>query len=188
MARLELRDWIALAGAGVGLALLLRQLRATPAAAAAPSGIGFMTRHEVQALAERTVSEHNLAAAVGMLVAMASIESSFQPQVIGDDGTSFGLLQVSRSTATWLAGDMGYSAFGRTLADSDLLRPEVSMYLGAAYVDWLSRYRGVLRTEEWIVRAYNGGPQWDSRGATVLANTARHWSRYLAAKQSLGFS
>lgn len=125
-----------------------------------------------------------------MLVAMAWIESSFRPAVIGDDGTSFGLMQVARPTASWLAAEMGADDHGRHLSDSDLLRPEVSMHLAARYVQWLSRYAGTARSEEWIVRAYNGGPAWDSptraNRALVLSNTLNHWTRYLRAKRDMG--
>lgn len=61
------------------------------------------------------------------------------------------------STAKWLASDMGYSFHG----DPDraaLEDPEKSMYFGAAYLDYLSRYRKVERSEEFIIRGYNGGP------------------------------
>lgn len=195
---------LAVAAAAIAGGLWWWTRRSDPAAAApvAPPALalpaGALPRHEVLALAERTVSQFRLPAAVPMLVTMAWVESSFRPAVIGDDGTSFGLLQVSRSTATWLAGDLHYSGFGGQLSNADLLRPEVSMYLGAAYVAWLGRYRGIARSEEWIVRAYNGGPGWDlpadhpswqtRNRALVLSNTARHWDRYRAAKRALGFA
>lgn len=193
-----MHESLAVAGLAAG-AFAWWLLRRTSPAAAAPMAItpaaDALQRHEVVALAERTVSAYRLAAPVPMLVTMAWIESGWRPRAIGDDGDSLGLMQVSRRTGAWLAQEMGFSAFGTA---PDLLRADVSMYLGAAYVSWLARYRGVAQSEEWIVRAYNGGQGWNlpadhdswlgRNREQVLANTARHWGRYLAAKAALGFA
>jgi len=134
----------------------------------------------------------NLAAAVGrygfnvspqMIVRIAWIESSFNPSAsryedaLGDAST--GLMQTLLSTARWLARDMGYSAYG-VPALSDLMRPEVSVYFGAAYLDYLSRYRNQSRSEEWMIRAYNGGPGFTTN------STNNYWSKYMAAKSEVG--
>src|SRR5690606_944874 len=112
-----------------------------------------------------------------MLVAMAKVESNFDPEAyryeshLGD--ASAGLMQTLEKTALWLYTDMGAKAKGRpTLAS--LMQPDVSMYFGAAYVNWLRRYRSITRSEEWIVRAYNGGPGWESAGTASKAMTANH--------------
>lgn len=159
-----------------------------------------LTAGEVRELAETMVARHGLRAPVPMLVTMAWIESNFRPWVTGFDGLSFGLMQLrdeprSKSTALWLARDMGFNAYGTAPTRADLVRPQVSMYLGAAYVHWLARYQGVARSEEWVVRAYNGGPNWNIRRAdeseasyqSRLANTLNHWSKYKRAKPELGY-
>lgn len=154
---------------------------------AAPIAPGVLPRWQVEQLAQEAAA---LFPGVSwrMLVTMAWIESSWRPGVTGDDGTSFGLMQVLRTTAQWLAGEMGASLYGRHLSDAELLRPEVSMYLGAAYVAWLSRYRGVPRSEEWIVRGYNGGPGWATASDRSLSMTLNHWTKYQRAKVELGFA
>lgn len=202
----QLLTIIALGGAA--LLWLLRQVGAMPSDVAPPPAAGDapaeldvdalpsnrqLTKPEVLELARVTVDRFGLRSPVDMLVTMAWIESSFRPWVIGDEGRSFGLMQLldeprDRSTAQWLARDLGFNAYGSSLPRSELLRPQVSMYLGAAYVHWLSRYRGIARSEQWIVRAYNGGPGWESASSSSLSNTLRHWNRYLAAKAQLGFS
>jgi len=158
----------------VGLALVLSQK-------VVASG-GVMTAEQVRALAEDTVQRYFPAVDPVMLQAMARIESSYNPAAfryeanLGD--ASSGLMQTLRSTARWLWDDMGARAFGRP-DYSDLTDPGVSMYFGAAYVNWLRRYKGQTRSEEWIVRAYNGGPGF-STGATQ-----NHWNKYQAAKAAI---
>ena len=40
-----------------------------------------------------------------------------------------------------MARDLGYKAYIVEFAD-DLTKPSVSMYFGAAYLNWLSQYEG----------------------------------------------
>jgi hypothetical protein len=53
----------------------------------------------------------------------------------------------------------------------------VALIISAAYLNWLSTYKGVPRSEEFIVRGYNGGPN-----GVNLEKTVRYWSKYLVAK------
>ncbi|MBC7135097.1 MAG: transglycosylase SLT domain-containing protein [Oceanibaculum nanhaiense] len=118
-----------------------------------------------------------------MLRAMIEIESGRNPTAVRFEAhipdSSVGLMQTLQGTAEWLAKDMGYSAFG-VPSYTDLLNPETSVYFGASYVDWLRRYRGVSRSERWIVESYNGGP------GNSNAQTENHWRKYVAAKAALG--
>lgn len=143
-----------------------------------------LSHEEILSLAQKTVQEHNFNADPKMLAAMAVIESSGNPTAsryeahIND--ISVGLMQTLGETARWLASDMGYRAHG-VPSNADLADPEVSMYFGAAYVDYLSNFRGVSRKPEWIVRAYNGGPYWKNNPVSVEM-TQNHWNKYKAAR------
>jgi soluble lytic murein transglycosylase-like protein len=162
--------------AGLG-ALFVYFSRATLAA----PGVA-LSRAQVEQLAQAVTSGYFPSVDPRMLVTIARIESSFNPLAVryephlGD--ASVGLMQTLFSTASWLATQMGAGAFGvPTLAD--LTEPEKSMYYGAAFVSWLRTYGGRAQSEEWIVRAYNGGP-----GFTV-AGTANYWTKYQAARADL---
>ena len=141
----------------------------------------------VRALARDTAARHGFRADVNMLVAMAWIESGFDPRAVRAekhiDDASGGLMQTLLGTAQWLYDAFPkYRAMGRPGFD-DLLDPEISMYFGAAYVDWLSTYAGRIRNEQWIVRAYNGGP---GAGAQRSRQTANHWRKYQDARKRFG--
>ena len=117
-----------------------------------------------------------------MLTAMAMIESSGNPLAVryepGIGDASIGLMQTLTGTARWLATDMGYTDFGVPSMD-DLLDPATSMYFGAAYVNWLRNYGGQRRSDEWVVKSYNGGP-----GANN-SQVENHWAKYQAALAAL---
>lgn len=137
-----------------------------------------LNRQQVYSLAKSTVNQFGLKADPLMLTAMADIESDFdrfahrnEPHI---NDASYGLMQTLYGTASWLYDDMGYR--GKPLnGPADLYDPAVSMYFGAAYVDWLVRTYG--GTEEQIVRRYNGGPKGDERTATLA-----HYAKYEIAK------
>lgn len=143
---------------------------------------GPLTVAQVRALAERTVRLYAPTVDPLMIRAMVEIESARDPAAfraepqIGD--ASIGLMQTLQGTAQWLWDDIGDRRFPRPTANS-LMDPATSMYFGARYVAWLQRFRPGA-TEEWIVRAYNGGPGGASSSATLA-----HWQRYQRAKARL---
>lgn len=117
-----------------------------------------------------------------MIAAMVQIESTYNPAASRYekhiDDTSYGLMQVLLKTAQWLYDDLGYRAFPRPTA-TNMMDGYTSIYYGAAYVDYLSKYRGKRRNEQWIVESYNGGP------ANSNADTQRHYAKYMAAKAQI---
>ena len=81
-----------------------------------------------------------------VLYGIAATESNFDPSVIGDQGQSFGLLQVQLATA---------QAVGFGTTPQDLLDPGTNAAAGAAYLAaQLQRFQGNLVA---AVSAYNAG-------------------------------
>lgn len=161
-----------------GTVALVALLLAVPVAVSC----GRLSAEEVRALAESTVDQHFAGRVDPVMVrAMVETESSRWPCAIrfefhlGD--VSVGLMQTLTSTAQdmW---DKGYRALPRPDGNT-LRRPEVSVYFGAAYVDWLATFGGQRRSERWIVESYNGGPG-NSNGQTQA-----HLARYLENKGRL---
>lgn len=150
-----------------------------------PDGQPYVTQTEMRAMAETTIKKHFRGKLDPVMIcAIAEIESDRQPLAYRFEPklqeASTGIMQTLQSTAEWLARDMGYTFYTVDWSSSMLYRPFVSVYFGAAYLKWLSTYEGKHRSEEFIVRGYNGGP----KGATSKS-TERYWNKYLIAKQSL---
>lgn len=146
---------------------------------------GPLSVDRVRSLAERTVSVYAPSVDPMMLRAMVEIESARDPRAVRQEvhigDASVGLMQTLVGTAQWLWDDMGARAFPRPTFTS-LLNPQTSMYFGASTISrWLQRNGLNNGTEEWLVRAYNGGPG----NATRSGQTLEHWRRYQRAKARL---
>ena len=74
-------------------------------------------------------------------------ESSGNPNAIGDNGQSFGLMQVGFAAAQ----DVGY----RSIASGDLLDPDKNIEIGTAYLYILREHYGLSLSE--VLAAYNWG-------------------------------
>lgn len=135
----------------------------------------FLTKLETMAVAELTVDRHFRGEVKpSLLVALAEITS--KRLLHGQQGT--GLMQTELQTVQWLAScSPRYGVFSVASA-ADLSRPFVSMFYGAAYVHWLSRFEGKVQGEEFIVRGYVGGPN-GSRSAETLP----FWESYLKVNE-----
>jgi soluble lytic murein transglycosylase-like protein len=146
------------------------------------SGEGATPKSEILELAESVIKKHDLNADPKMVAAMIQIESSGNPKAVRYEphirDVSVGLMQTLGGTARWLAEDMGYRAYG-VPSNEDLLDPEISIYFGAAYIEWLSTYKGQKRGVQWIVESYNGGP------GNSNSQTRNHWNKYKAARMKV---
>ena len=158
----------------VFIALLIGIVAAASKAAAQTARLTF---EEVERLAEITVERDNLQPRIKtMLQVIVEIESDRNPLAmrvephIGD--ASIGIAQTLLGTATWLYEKMGAVRFGKPTA-AKLMNPEISMYFAGQYLQWLANYRREPRSEEFIVRAYNGGPDGINRSATIP-----YWEKY----------
>jgi hypothetical protein len=141
---------------------------------------GFvLPQSDVAAIALDTVVTHFPHVSADMVTVVASIESDFNPNAVRNEprlnDASTGLMQTLVTTAQWLWDDMGYRAKSRPTAAS-LLEPENSIYFGAAYLDYLTRYRGKLQTEQFVIESYNGGP------GNSNSQTRQYWQKYLKRK------
>ncbi|KAH7430816.1 hypothetical protein KP509_08G016300 [Ceratopteris richardii] len=148
-------------------------------------GEPFVTQTEMRAMAKIVVERHfHGRVDLLMICAIAEVESDrkplayrFEPK-LGEAST--GLMQTLQSTAEWLAKDMGYTYYTNDCSSPMLYRPFVSVYFGAAFLNWLSTYKNKIQNEEFIVRAYNGGPKNATTGKTLI-----YFNKYLKSKQTL---
>lgn len=113
---------------------------------------------ELDPAARAVVAGFGLRVRPRLLVAVAWVESTWRPWVIGDDGRSIGLMQVMHTTAVDLAANFGFTAYGSHPSRDELLTPEICLYYGASYLSWLGTYGGVPRSEDSTLAAYNAGP------------------------------
>lgn len=135
-----------------------------------------------------------------MARAVVEIESDRKPWAIRAEphiaDFSAGLMQTLIRTAADMH-DKGWRAYprpsfaakvetydltdARRVSDSPaavLFRPEVSVYYGMAYLQWLTSHSYYDGTDNWQVRAYNGGPGGGSKDYTLY-----YWDRYQRALQ-----
>lgn len=136
------------------------------------------SKDKVKGVAARLIAEHGFEVSSDMVAAIADVESDFNPYAVRYEarlGTaSAGIMQTLLTTARWLAEDMGFDAYG-VPSLADLFDGEKSIYFGLAYLHWLRTYGGRRRSDEWVVRSYNGGPGADN------AMTAQYFEKYLVA-------
>ncbi|XP_065626583.1 uncharacterized protein LOC112032086 isoform X1 [Quercus suber] len=150
-----------------------------------PDGQPFLTQIEMKAVAEIIASRHfNSQIDLDMICAIAELESDRQPLAVRSDKKNkeptIGIMQLSIESAKWLFNELGYRSYNVVRNPELLYWPFVSVYLGAAYMKWLSNYDQKERTEEFIIRAYKGGTK-----KATHKSTLPYWKRYLCVKESL---
>lgn len=152
-----------------------------------PDGEPYLTQIEMKAVAAIVVSRHfDSQIDLEMICAISEIESDRQPLAERYDkkakDTTLGIMQLLPKTADWLVRELGYQTYEVEGNPILLFRPFINVYLGAAYLKWLSNYDGKERSEEFVVRAYKGGPK-----KAAHKSTLEYWKRYLSVKESLPF-
>lgn len=80
-----------------------------------------------------------------IIIAMIERETDFRPHLIGDNGNSYGLMQINKK---WHIERM------KKLGCDDLLDPYQNVTVGIDYFAELYEYGGTL---EWALMGYNGG-------------------------------
>ncbi|GLU05034.1 hypothetical protein SLE2022_221590 [Rubroshorea leprosula] len=152
-----------------------------------PDGQPYLTQIEMKAVADIVIHRHfDSKLDPEMICAIAELESDRQPLAIRYEkkikDTTIGIMQLLPKTAEWLSGEHGYQSYQVQGIPDLLFRPFVSVYFGAAYLEWLSNFEGKERSEEFVVRAYKGGTKQATHKSTLP-----YWKRYLSVKESLPY-
>ncbi|KAF3793370.1 hypothetical protein EJ110_NYTH09328 [Nymphaea thermarum] len=150
-----------------------------------PDGQVYLTQTEMTAVAGIIVRRHfSSHIDTDMICAISEIGSSRQPLAESYDrktkNVSIGLMGILPATAEWIFKDLGFRAYDIEGKPDMLYRPFVNVYIGASYLNWLSGYNGKERNEEFVVRAFIGGPKKASH-----KSTSGYWKRYLSVKENL---
>lgn len=107
-----------------------------------------------------------------LVVAMIENESRYNERAIGDNGRSYGLMQIQ---PRWHYSRM------RELGCTDLLDPYQNITVG---VDYISELLSQGKSLEWTLMAYNGGPSYANRKAAAGV-VSDYVYRVLAIKEGL---
>ena len=102
-----------------------------------------------------------------IVVAMIKKESTYRPGTIGDNGNSFGLMQVQPK---WHQARMD------KLGVTDLLDPYQNVLVG---VDYLAELFGHGRDLKWTLMAYNGGVKHANK--MTMENTVTDYAKIVMA-------
>ncbi|KAI3456664.1 hypothetical protein Pfo_013327 [Paulownia fortunei] len=117
----------------------------------------YLSRVELKAVAEIVLAKHFSIKGVKPSV-LCAISEMVSMRFVNGVGQRTGLMGIDYPTARWLYKDGGYKGY-MVESVEDLTKPFVSMYFGAAYMNWLSEYEGRERTLQFVVQAYLSGPQ-----------------------------
>ncbi|XP_031115092.1 uncharacterized protein LOC116019124 isoform X3 [Ipomoea triloba] len=150
-----------------------------------PDGQPYLTQAEMKAVSSIIVGRHFVSQIDSdMLCAIAELESGKQPLAMQYNKktkeVTMGLMQITQKTAEWIVSELGFRIYEVAENSTMLYKPFVNVYLGAAYLKWLSYYDQKERSEEFMVRAYKGGVKKAAHKSTLL-----YWKRYLSVKESL---
>ncbi|EPS74207.1 hypothetical protein M569_00548, partial [Genlisea aurea] len=151
-----------------------------------PDGHPYLTQTEMRAVAGIIVRRHFVSQIDSdMLCAIAELESDRQPLSTSynkkSDEVKMGIMQISPTKAQWLIREMGFRAYDVGDDDTKLLyKPFLNVYLAAAHLKWLSCFEQKERSEEFMVRAYNGGTK-----KATHKSTLPYWKKYLCVKERL---
>jgi len=150
-----------------------------------PDGQPYLTQTEMKAVAGIIVRRHFVSHIDSeMLCAIAELESGRQPLATQYNKKSKdcmkGIMQISPKTVEWLVRDLSYQTYEVDGNSKLLYKPFVNVYLGAAYLKWLSNFEQIERSEEFMVRAYKGGTK-----KATHKSTLKYWQKYLSVKETL---
>lgn len=185
---------------GFGKALVVKdkqETQKTPTVATQNSNISFpsnraLTLDEMYDLAVHVTQTYGLENInESHLVTYAYVESSFQPYVTRNESggrKSVGLMQTLIGTAQDMY-NKGYKAVGEPNEET-LKNPIISMYFGAAYIQWLKRNYPRMayaygNYEEFFIRAYNGGAGWQ-QSEVGRNGTANYFKKWKSAQDKVG--
>ena len=111
-----------------------------------------------------------------LILALAMVESSFNPSAVGDNGDAVGLLQIHECVIQ----DVN-RVYGTSYSLDDRLNPQTSVAICTRYIaHWGQHYTkltGKPLTQEVCAKIWNGGPfAWRKQGA-VADRLDLYWSK-----------
>ena len=117
--------------------------------------------------------------AVEVLLAVANVESAFDPDAVSNVG-AVGLMQVMPATARWMAQREGWAYEDALLRD-----PAYNLRAGATYLAYLAtKFEG-----DWILAAYNAGEgvveRWIADGVRIEDIPYKETREYLSKVRKL---
>ncbi|WP_420012164.1 transglycosylase SLT domain-containing protein [Tateyamaria sp.] len=125
---------------------------------------------------------------VPLVAGIIQVESAANPMAHNTDGEdSRGLMQIQLATAHGLHENGAITGYAKDKLGQLLFDPVINVKIGLALLRYL---RGKVpkdwsaspeRTTEWVLRAYNGGATWLSKGTGVRAATMKYAQRVLDA-------
>ncbi|KDP25060.1 hypothetical protein JCGZ_22595 [Jatropha curcas] len=146
-----------------------------------PDGQPYLTQTEMKAVAEIIVRRHfDSQILPAMLCAIAELASDRQLLATRYDKktkqTTVGIMQLLPATMEWLIRDLGYRVYKGEGNPDILYRPFVSVYFGAAYLQWLSNFERQ--------RFVDDGPSVDNSCVSVASAVPISASHNIAASSS----
>ncbi|MEM1352015.1 MAG: transglycosylase SLT domain-containing protein [Pseudomonadota bacterium] len=166
--------WIELYGRGlVSAAPPHLMAPATPRADGAVDRIPDKLPRAIEYAKQAGTPPQDIALVAGFILT----ESAANPlahNTVGED--SRGLMQVQVSTAQGLF-DNGAHRFPRDQVGQLLFDPVIGVKIGYSFIEYLrmrvpAEHR--MTAEDWVIRAYNGGERWHTKGARVASQTATY--------------
>ncbi|XP_042011197.1 uncharacterized protein LOC121759610 [Salvia splendens] len=145
----------------------------------------YITQTEMRAVAGIVVQRHFVSQIdMDMLCTIAEIESGRQILAKSynkkPDEVNMGIMQISPKRAEWFIRESGYRTYNMAEDSKSLYKPFLNVYIAAAYLKWLSSFDNKERSEEFMIRAYKGGPK-----KATHKSTLPYWKKYLSIKESL---
>ncbi len=126
---------------------------------------------------------------VTLTAAIIVVESAANPLAHNTDGEdSRGLMQVQLSTARGLHDNGAIPQYDRAKLGTLLFDPVANVVIGQALLKELHGSVPVAwrrRSPEWVIRAYNGGPDWTRKGAATTAATLRYHNAVAGAMRDV---
>ncbi len=188
----------------IGLAYLAsKKVLAFPSSLGALSA-GQLSLQETSEIVRWTLASDNFPNVTPlMLGTVIEIESSRKPFAIRPEPRiedfSVGMTQTLTRTARVLHDNLGFNMHPRPaplnldypatdtrrVSESPakiLFDPRASIYYGAAALQdiyWYSTSQE--KTDEWVIRAYNGGPRY----GPTSSDTVNHWAKYQIAEEQV---
>ncbi|XP_052179214.1 uncharacterized protein LOC127792653 isoform X2 [Diospyros lotus] len=141
----------------------------------------YLSRVELRAVAEIILSKHFITNQVKP-THLCALAETVSMRFVNGVGPRPGIMGIDYPTACWIYKDLGFQAY-KVESSDDLTKPFVSLYYGAAYMAWLSKYEGRERTPEFVVQAYHAGPT-----NVNLQETGPLWFKFEEALSKYGYS